>query len=219
MTLTVYKIFLKLYEFHKNQCLIYKYYSHHPLIYVGEKKNPLPKFMLLNRLWLNPQSCDMKLSFFLLLFVFIVSSRSAGVRGKIAVSGRRRPSATPPTLTAVWKSSLTRTALLYQHTASRWVCLSSPQSPPCHANQGRPCLWATAKCSRARPHVVSCNISLIQKISSARDAEVGRRSTINPMWRLCHPIFGFIIPKIDKVRGRGWRHQGHLQIKFPQNLN
>lgn len=64
MTLTVYKIFLKLYEFHKNQCLIYKYYSHHPLIYVGEKKNPLPKFMLLNRLWLNPQSCDMKLSFF-----------------------------------------------------------------------------------------------------------------------------------------------------------
>lgn len=33
-----------------------------------------------------------------------------------------------------------------------------------------PCLWAIAKCSLARPRVISCNISRIEKISSVRGA-------------------------------------------------
>lgn len=59
-------------------------------------------------------------------------SRSTGARGGIVVRGRRRPSVSPLTLTAAWRLSLTRTALLCQHIVSPWVCLSSHQSLLCH---------------------------------------------------------------------------------------
>lgn len=123
----------------------------------------------------NCQWCNINPSFCSTLFsqVCTFSPPPTGVPGETAVSGQRRPSVTPPTLTAVWKSSLTRTALLYQHTVSRWVCLSSPQSLLCHSNHSRPCLWAIAEYSLARPHVISCNISRIEKITSGRGAEVG----------------------------------------------
>ena len=78
--------------------------------------------------WLKIRVC----SSLNLLYTF-VPFPSTGARGRIGVSGPRRPSVLPLTLTAVWRLSLTRTALLYQHTASPWVCLSFHQSPLCHS--------------------------------------------------------------------------------------
>ena len=62
-----------------------------------------------------------------------------GARGRTGVRGQRRPSASPPTLTAVWRLSLIRTALLCQHIVSLWVPASFHQSQPLSVHSG--CLW------------------------------------------------------------------------------
>lgn len=61
----------------------------------------------------------------------LASCRSTGAQGEIGVTGQRRTSVLPLPLTAVWRSSLTLTALLYQHTVSLWVCLLFHQSLLC----------------------------------------------------------------------------------------
>lgn len=88
-----------------------------------------------------------------LLYTF-VPFHSTGARGRIGVRGQRRPSDLPLTLTAVWRLSLTRTASLYQHTASPWVCLSFHQSLAVSLRSQCQCLWAIAESSlvQLQPH-------------------------------------------------------------------